>query len=262
MSAAVATTRDPAAALALPRPSLARLTYVELRKMTDTRAGFWLLLVIVLGTAAAALIRMLVGDVSERTLLQAFSVAQFPGAVLLPVLAILAVTSEWSQRTALTTFALVTQRWRVVAAKLLAVVALSAIAVVLCLAFAAVANAIGGVASEADGSWSLPVSAIGEAFVLQLVGMVGGAAFGMVFLASAPAIVLYFALPTVWGILTEIISALDEPARWLDLGSTTTPLSEFEMTGTDWARLGTSVLLWVGLPLAIGLVRIVRREIS
>jgi hypothetical protein len=84
----------------------------------------------------------------------------------------------------------------------------------------------------------------------------------MVFLASAPAIVLYFVLPTAWGILAEVIPGLDGPSKWLDMGQTTSPLSDFDMSGTAWARLATSALLWVGVPLAIGLTRILRREVS
>jgi ABC-2 type transport system permease protein len=257
---AVATTV--AAPRDLPRPPLARLTYVELRKMTDTRAGFWLLFVIVAATVAAALLHMVLGKDSTRTLQEAFSVAQLPCSVLLPVLAILCVTSEWSQRTALTTFALVTKRSRVVTAKVLAAVAISALAVVLALVIALIANAIGTVAFGADGVWSLSATAIGESFLLQLIGTLGGIAFGMVFLASAPAIVLYFVLPTLWGILTAIIPGMEGAAHWLDLGQNTSDLSEFDISGVGWARLATSVALWVAVPFAIGLWRIVRREVS
>jgi ABC-2 type transport system permease protein len=256
---AVATMPAP---LALPRPSLARLTHVELRKATDTRAGFWLLLIIVLATGAAAFLRMAVGHEADRNLVEAFSFAQVPAAVLLPVLAILSVTSEWSQRTALTTFALVTQRWRIVAAKLVAALVLSLGAVAVSIVFSAIANGLGSAIFATDGSWSLPVSALGETFVYQAIGMLGGAAFGMVFLASAPAIVLYYVLPTLWGILGEVIPGLDGPSKWLDLGQSTTPLQDFDMSGVAWARLATSVLLWVALPLAIGLVRITRSEVS
>jgi hypothetical protein len=252
----------PAAPLSLPRPSLLRLTHVELRKMTDTRSGFWLLLVIVLCTLAVSIVRMALGDEADRTLREAFSVAQIPGAILLPVLAILSVTSEWTQRTALTTFALVTKRSRIITAKVLATVALSAIAVVVCLVFATIGNIVGSALFDADGSWALPVAALGEAFLLQLLGMLGGIAFGMVFLASAPAIVVYFVLPTAWGILGEIIPGLNDVSRWLDMGQATTPLSEFDMSGIAWARLATSALLWIGVPLAIGLMRVVRREVA
>jgi ABC-type transport system involved in multi-copper enzyme maturation permease subunit len=243
------------------RPSLARLTLVELRKMTDTRAGFWLLFVIVAATLAAAILRMALGDESQRTLQEAFSVAQLPCSVLLPVLAILCVTSEWSQRTALTTFALVTKRSRVVLAKVLAAVVISAMAVVLALLFAVVGTIIGSVVFG-TGTWSMSLTAIGESFLLQLIGTLGGIAFGMVFLASAPAIVLYFVLPTLWGILTSIIPGMDDVAKWLDLGPSTNDLSEFDISGLGWAHLATAVALWVAVPFAIGLVRIIRREVS
>jgi ABC-2 type transport system permease protein len=252
----------PAAPLSLPRPSLLRLTHVELRKMTDTRSGFWVLVIIVLLTLAVSILRMALGEESERTLREAFSVAQLPAAVLMPVLAILSVTSEWTQRTALTTFALVTKRTRIIVAKTLATVALSVIAVLVCLVFASIGNVVGSALFDADGSWALPVTALGEAFLLQLLGMVGGIAFGMVFLASAPAIVVYFALPTAWGILGELTPGLADVSRWLDMGKATTPLSDFDMSGIAWARLATSALLWIAVPLAIGLARVVRQEVA
>jgi hypothetical protein len=258
---AVATAPAPAP-LELPRPSLLRLTQVELRKMTDTRSGFWLLLIIVGLTLVAPILRMALGDADERSLREAFSIALMPAAVLLPVLGILSVTSEWTQRTALTTFALVTKRSRVLTAKTLAALVLAAAAVVIALVFALAGTVIGVALFDASGGWSLPVAAIPEAFILQALGMLGGVAFGMVFLTSAPAIVLYFVLPTVWGILLELIPGLDDPARWLDMGQTTTALAEFDMSGTAWARLATSALLWVALPFAIGLVRILRREVA
>ena len=64
------------------------------------------------------------------------------------MLGILSITSEWSQRTALTTFALVPRRERVVAAKLAAVVLAALASVLASLAVAAVgtlvARATGG----------------------------------------------------------------------------------------------------------------------
>jgi ABC-2 type transport system permease protein len=260
MSAAVAATPSPAP-LQLPRPPLARLTYVELRKMTDTRAGFWLLFIIVAATLAAAILRMALGNESERTLQEAFSVAQLPGSVLLPVLAILCVTSEWSQRTALTTFALVTKRPRILLAKVLAAVVIAALGTLVALLFAVVGTVIGSVVLG-TGTWSLSLSAIGESFLLQAIGTLGGVAFGMVFLAGAPAIVLYFVLPTLWGIITSIVPGMDDVAKWADLGRNTTDLSEFDISGIGWARLATAVALWVAVPFVIGLVRIVRREVS
>ena len=34
------------------------------------------------------------------------------------------------------------------------------------------------------------------------------------------------------------------------------------MTGAQWAHLGTASLVWVGLPLAVGLWRVMRAELK
>ena len=63
---------------------------------------------------------MLVGDAADHTFQSVLDAGLQPAAVLLPVLGILLVTSEWSQRTGMITFALVPVRSRVLGAKLIA----------------------------------------------------------------------------------------------------------------------------------------------
>jgi ABC-2 type transport system permease protein len=120
------------------RPRITRLTAVELRKMTDTRAGFWLLATIGLLYAALAVIMLFAADPADLTFRNLFQLMMIPSGVLLPVLGILAVTSEWTQRTALTTFTLVPERSRVAVAKLLAAVALAVASVGVSVAVGAV----------------------------------------------------------------------------------------------------------------------------
>ena len=79
---------------------------------------------------------------------------------------------------------------------------------------------------------------------------------------SAVAIVLYFVVPIVWSMLGGMISALDKPADWLDLSRPMTTLVEGQMTGTDWAQLGTAAAVWVGLVFVIGLLRLRRTELK
>jgi ABC-2 type transport system permease protein len=240
----------------IPRAGLPRLSQVELRKMADTRAGFWLLLVVVLLASAIVTITVIAGNADDQALHPLFQGTLWVVSLLLPVLGILAVTSEWSQRTALTTFSLVPQRHRVIAAKLIAAVVLAVVTTAVCLLIAAAGNLAAG------GSWSLGLEAIAHGALFQVIGLLGGAAFGLVFLNSPLAIVLYYALPTVWTILGETIKALDKPANWLDLSRTTEPLVDGIMTGTAWAHLATSVGLWVGLVLLIGLWRLRRTELK
>src|SRR5204863_2289107 len=49
------------------RPGLGRLVAVELRKMVDTRAGFWLQVAMVALTVIVVVVRLLVGDAADHT---------------------------------------------------------------------------------------------------------------------------------------------------------------------------------------------------
>ncbi len=244
------------------RPSLARLTTVEMRKATDTRAGFWLLAVIALAALGMVLVQMFTGDAEDRTFSEFVGGAQLPVGLLLPVVGILAVTGEWSQRTTLSTFALEPRRERVIAAKLSAAVLMAAGVVVASLAWATLANVIAPLVTDADGSWSFSAEAFGRILLFQTVNVLIGTAFGLALLSTPLAIVLYFILPTLWTILGSTISALETPAEWLDLQNTTTPLIDGDLTGEAWGQLGTSLALWLLVPLAFGLWRVTRSEIK
>ena len=116
------------APVTLAPPSLARLVQIELRKAVDTRAGRWLLVVIALVALGTAILTAVTGDVGDRNLPHVLGDAVQLASILLPVLGVLLVTSEWSQHTALTTFTLVPRRSRIIAAKLTAGLLLAAAA--------------------------------------------------------------------------------------------------------------------------------------
>ncbi|HWT93644.1 MAG TPA: ABC transporter permease subunit [Solirubrobacteraceae bacterium] len=246
-----------------PRPSLATLTKVELRKAYDTRAGLWLLVTIV-GVALLALFGTLIfeDDDANKTFRSLLEMLQFlPLGFLLPVLGILLVTSEWSQRSALTTFTLTPNRWRIVAAKALALFVLALLSVAVTIVAAAFGAAVGG----APDAWREAGETIPRVALFQLINVSVGFAFGFVFLNSPLAIVLYFVIPTAWTILGEAISALDSAADWLDLNRTGSALFPDEgggVSGEEWAQLATSLGLWLLVPLAIGMWRLSRAEVK
>src|SRR5215218_8444866 len=129
------------------RPGLGRLVAVELRKMVNTRAGFWLQVATVAITALVVLVRLVVGDAADHTFAAVLNVAVKPAAVLLPVTGILRGTAEWSQRTGMITFALVPVRSRVLGTKLIAslVLAVAMLAVSVAIVAAGVLVASPGV---------------------------------------------------------------------------------------------------------------------
>ena len=246
--------------IARPVP-LTRLTRVELRKLADTRAGMWLLIIIGLATVGTSAVLLGWGAEAELTYREFYLFGLVPSAVLLPVLGILSVTSEWSQRTALITFTLVPNRGRVLIAKIAAGALIALAATAATGALGAVANVIGA-ATGGDGSWRLDPSLIWQTVLLQVIFVLMGIGFGALLLNTPLAIVIFFALPTVWTILAESISALQDAARWLDLNATSQALMEADMTSGEWARLAASAGVWVVLPVLIGTFRVLRREVS
>ncbi|MER7416580.1 ABC transporter permease [Micromonospora peucetia] len=242
-------------------PSLLRLTGVELRKLVDTRAGLWLLITIGLLAAALVVVQLIWTPDAEQTFANFFLPSMLPIGLLLPVLGILSITSEWSQRTALTTFALVPRRGRVVAAKLAAMVLAALASVLVSLVLAALGTLVAG-ATGGAGSWRMEWALLLHAVVLQTANVLMGAGFGLLLLNTPLAIVGYLLLPTLWSILGEMIRPLQGPAGWLDTGRTMEPLLTPDVTAEQWGRFGVSLLVWLAVPLVAGLVRTLRREVS
>ena len=152
------------------RPGLGRLVAVELRKMVNTRAGFWLQLATVALTVVAVIVRSVVGYAADHTFQSVLDVGLQPAAILLPVVGILLVTSEWSQRTGLTTFALVPVRSRVLAAKLIASLVLAVATLVM--SVAVVAAGVLVASPGVDGTWADAAPLIGQSAVYLTAGMI------------------------------------------------------------------------------------------
>ncbi len=242
------------------RPGFGRLTRVELRKMVDTRSGFWLQLAVAAITLITVVVATLVHHGHQATLVRVFHASLVPGGFLLPVLGILLVCGEWTQRTTLATFTLVPDRGRVLSAKLAASIGFAIVAFVVCTLFSLVfAEALG---HAIGGEGGLPLVVLGQGVVYLAASMLIGVAFGAAILVSAPGIVAYLLLPTVWNALASNINALSTLDHWLDIGTTLEPLGDHALSATEWAHAGTTLALWMALPLAIGWYRFRTRDVN
>jgi ABC-2 type transport system permease protein len=240
-----------------------RLIRVELRKILDTRAGMWLLISIGLITLAAVTIFLFAADPNELTYENFAGVALTPQGFLLPVLGILAVTSEWSQRTGLVTFTLEPSRSRIVVAKFVAMVLIGLAAVAVLLVAGALFNLLGSGLMDGSGDWNLGMAGGRDFVLLQVMAIVQGLAFGMLLMNSAAAIVLYYALPTAWSILFGLVSALEDAAPWLDASTAQQPLfDDHSLTATEWAQILVTATIWIIVPLAAGVIRLLRKEVK
>ncbi|MFT4264409.1 MAG: ABC transporter permease subunit [Nocardioides sp.] len=249
----------------------ARLLAVEFRKTRDTRAGFWLLAVIGLLVAAAEVISLIVfltQDTTDVTWGVFTQIAAMITSVLLPVLGIMLVTTEWTQRTAMVTFSLESRRGRVIAAKLLVGVLLAAATIVFALLVGLVCCVI-FVAAGGDATWwdrDFTDGLIGFA-ITQTLAMFTGFALASLLLNTAAAIVVYFAysyvLPGIIAIGSANIGWFADIAPWINFLDAQSHLYELSsMTGEQWAHFLVAAVIWVALPLAIGLRRILRAEVK
>ena len=112
-----------------------------------------------------------------------------------------------------------------------------------------------------EGTWSDAAPLIGQSAVNLTAGMVVGVALGAILLAPAPAIVLLFALPMSWMAVVSL-PLFSGVAPWVDNASALGQMTVEVMSATQWAHAGTSLAIWMVLPLLIGAWRITRREVT
>lgn len=245
--------------LSLPCPSMARLVRVELRKSLDTRASRWLVAALAVLIVAAATYSLADGpNDGPIAAVRFFSTPWVVVRMLLPVLGVLSMTSEWSQRTALTTFALVPRRGRVLVAKLGAALAVSVATVLLTTLVAVAAVAVAGPVTGQPLQWHGFVRHVGGALVGGVCFMGLGAGLGALLQQTASALVAYFIAPTL---VTVVGTALiDDRVSWIAPTVAISRLDDLDLNG-EVAPTVVALVLWILVPLAVGSVRWLRREV-
>ncbi len=249
----------------LPGIPLSRVVAVELRKMLDTRSGFWLTISIAITATLATAAVVVFGSAEDLTYDTFAAAVGVPMAVLLPVIAILSVTSEWSQRSGLTTFAMVPSRGRVILAKALATVLVGVLSMLVAAAVGAFGNLLGTRLAATDTTWDLSVTRLSLVTLAQVLGMMVGFALGVLLRNSAAAIVTYFVYAFVAPSLFAVLGTYQEWFRdihpYVDFNNSSTQLYGTVPDTTLWAQIAVSGLIWLGLPLAAGLITLKRAEV-
>lgn len=241
------------------RPGFGRLTRIEVRKMLDTRSGLWFSAAVAAVTLITVIITSQVKGGNDATFARLFNNSVEPAAILLPVLGVLLVCSEWSQRTTLTTFTLVPVRGRILSAKLAAAILVAIAAFAVCLACSVI---FGELFAAPGGAGSFSIVVLAQGLLFLTATMLIGVAFGAAIMLSAPAIVIYLALPTAWDALSSTIHPLKTLSHWLAIGPTLGPLATHSFSASDWAHAGTTLALWLAVPLTIGTWRFARRDVN
>jgi ABC-type transport system involved in multi-copper enzyme maturation permease subunit len=245
---------------------LVRVVNVELRKMFDTRSGFWLMssiAIIGLLTMVATIAFAPDSDLTYYTFAKAIG---FPMTIILPIIAILAITGEWSQRSGLTTFTLVPRRGRVIWAKAISSVAVGVASMLFALLIGAVGNLVGTAIAGTSLRWDVSLAEGVNIILGSLLCLLTGTMLGMLIRSSAGALVAYFVyallLPTVAGILASTQDWFRDLQPWLDLNYAQSALFEGTLTGAQWAHLAVTATMWLVLPALVGLRLVLKSEVK
>jgi ABC-2 type transport system permease protein len=249
-----------------PHIPLSRVVRVEIRKMFDTRSGFWLIASIGITGLIATIATIAFAPDEDLTYYNFAAAIGFPITVILPMVALLSITSEWSQRSGLTTFTYVPSRGRVVWAKTLSSIAVAVASMVFAFAVGAVGNVVGSTIAGTSTVWDL---SLGHALTIvlgNLTCLLTGTMLGMLLRSSAGGLVTYFVItllvPTMSGVLASSQSWFEKLQPWVDLNYAQGFLFEGMQTGAEWAHIATTVTIWIVLPGLLGLRLIMRSEVK
>ena len=235
-----------------------RLLRVEWRKSIDTRAARWLLTAIAIFTAGAAMLPLFLPQEMQQGWLSYLAMTALVLALLLPLVSIMTLTSEWGQRSVLVTFTQEPRRDRVVAAKVLSGLALALLGAAYAFGISAAAMAVSDILGRSV-TWSVEWKYVAGFTLFVIVNSLMGMAFGALLLNTPAAIVVFLVLPTLWTILS--FGWLEDLGRWLDTAQTYRYILESDWNGHTGPIL-VSLAVWVALPLTLGTMRTLRREVS
>ena len=248
------------------RIPLSRVVRVELRKMFDTRSGFWLIASIGITGLIATIATIAFAPDADLTYYNFAKAIGFPITVILPMVALLSITSEWSQRSGLTTFTYVPSRGRVVGAKTLSAVIVAVASMLFAFAIGAVGNVVGSTIASTPTVWDLSVGHAVTIVLGNLISLSIGTMIGMLLRSSAGGLVVYFVVVLLVPNLFSLLAASQEwfahLQPWVDLGFAQTFLFDGMHTGAEWAHLATTVLIWIVLPGMLGLRLVMRTEVK
>ena len=248
------------------RIPMRRIVTTELRKMFDTRSGFWLMASI--GILALLATTAVIAFSSEAGLTYStFATAVgYPMTVVLPVIAVLSVTSEWSQRSGLTTFTLVPHRGRVITAKAITCVGVAVATIPIAFVLGALGNVVGASIAGIRPVWDLTATNMLTIVLANVLGLLVGFMLGVLIRSSAGALVAYFVysflLPTLSVLLATSQAWFRDLQPWIDFKYAQGSLIDGTVTTQQWAHLGVTGVLWLLVPLTVGLAIVVRAEVK
>lgn len=240
---------------------------LDIRQFLDTRGGLAAVIVTVVVTAGLAgligLIQPAILPDDAVTFSGPAVAVTFALWIMMPILAVLFIASDWSNASIQTTFLQRPARGAVLVSKIIAVVVVAAVVVGLGILAAWAATAIGGAISDHGASYA----SAGDDVLALLASSAGALAFGIAIAAlvqsTALGLVAALALPFVVSLVSPFVTAFApdwaaDVFSLIDLNTATSHLATGDLDALDAACM----VLLIVVPFVFGVIRWSRREVG
>jgi hypothetical protein len=133
-------------------------------------------------------------------------------------------------------------------------------------AIGALGNLVGTAIAGTDLVWNVSATDLAYIVLANVLGLLVGFMLGVLIRNSPGAIVAYFVYSFVLPTLSALLAANQQWFRdlqpWVDFNFAQGALFNGSLTGEQWANLGVAGLIWLVLPMAAGLVLLMRSEVK
>lgn len=237
------------------------MVLVELRKSVNTRAGKGLLLTALGVIAIFAMISATTLSGAQIDVAEMLRFAAAPLFILMPTVAMISVTTEWTTRSAMTTFLLNPRRSQVAVSKLLAGWILSIGALIVA---AGLCWLIGGLVAAATGSRiTFEAGALLGSFTYCLISIVAlnllAMAIGSIVISTALGVAIFFLFTAgIDGLVGLVFPAW---SSYLSFNAGLDAIANISLTGSNALPSVIAVAFWLAVPAVIGLQLFRTREI-
>ncbi len=231
----------------------------ELRKAFSTRASIAITLVALLLTVGMSIWSAVLLEAGESWYIPFKQVAS-PLVTISPLLVILLVCEEWDKGSALVTFTQVPKRSRIVVAKTVVAVLIFLVSFVVSLLLTLFVSVTASNVHHFSLNWNASLSSFLTLVLPLLVNMGLGLAMALFSRSTVISISLYFIIPPITVMLSQI-SSIGEYARWISLGHSSS-IFVAGLTPQTYSQIAVSVIFWIAVPFVIGFVNICKRDIE
>lgn len=142
------------------------------------------------------------------------------------------------------------------------------VSVLLAFAIGALGNLVGAAVTGNALVWNVTLTESLYFVLGNVLSLLIGFMLGVLIRASAAAIAIYFVywflLPTIFGLLAASVAWFRDLQPWVDFQYAQSSLFSFEgaLTGEQWANIAVTGLIWLLVPLTVGLGFVTRVEVK